>query len=312
MRGYVDEVRRERNLLVEELTRLGADPLPSEANFVFARFANAVRVWEDLQALGIAVRQWPDRAGLSDGLRIGCPGDPDDFSRLVSALRTVLRPEAVLFDMDGVLADESRSYREAIVETSRQFGVETSREEIRALKAAGGANNDWDVTLEIVRRAGVDVRREEVVQRFEAVYQGTGSGPGLCELEDLLPERSWLQRLARRYPLGIVTGRPRRDAEAFLRRKDIADLFGVVVTMDDAPVKPDPEPVRLALRRLGVESAWMIGDTPDDAAAARAAGVLPLGVLAPDPDDAVPAQALIERGCARILPELESLEELLP
>ena len=42
--------------------------------------------------------------------------------------------------------------------------------------------------------------------------------------------------------------------------------------MEDAPPKPDPQPVRLALARLGVERAWLVGDTPDDMRAARAAG----------------------------------------
>ncbi len=42
--------------------------------------------------------------------------------------------------------------------------------------------------------------------------------------------------------------------------------------MEDATPKPDPAPVRLALERLGVATAWMLGDTPDDLAAARGAG----------------------------------------
>ena len=47
--------------------------------------------------------------------------------------------------------------------------------------------------------------------------------------------------------------------------------------MEDAPAKPSPMPVELALQRLGIRRAWMLGDTPDDIVSARQAGVLPFG-----------------------------------
>lgn len=312
MRDHVTTVRAERDLLTSELALLGAEPTPSQGNFVLARFEDAGRVWEDLQALGIAVRRWTDRPELEGFLRIGCPGNSRDFARLVYALRAVLRPEALLLDMDGVIADESQSYRETIIATAASYGVTVDRSDIRELKAAGGFNNDWDVTHRLVTRAGIEADYDELVSRFESIYQGDDARPGLCERERLLVDPEVLMRLASRYRLGIVTGRPRSDAFDFLEREGIAGLFPVVITLDDAPAKPDPAPVRLALERLGARSAWMVGDTPDDAAAARAAGVLPLGILPPDPDDAVPADELIASGCSRVLSGLDELEELLP
>ena len=108
-----------------------------------------------------------------------------------------------------------------------------------------------------------------------------------------------------------MTGRPRKDALRFLDRFGLTDLFGTVVTVDDAAAKPDPAPVRLALDRLQVETAWMVGDTPDDARAARAGGVLPLGILPPAAVDAVDPGVLVDAGCARVLSNLNELEELL-
>jgi phosphoglycolate phosphatase-like HAD superfamily hydrolase len=69
--------------------------------------------------------------------------------------------------------------------------------------------------------------------------------------------------------------------------------------------------VRLALARLGLRSAWMVGDTPDDVRAARAAGVVPLGVVAPGDDVALTSQTLLRSGAARVLPDLGDLERLL-
>jgi len=65
--------------------------------------------------------------------------------------------DVLIFDMDGVLIDVSRSYRKAIQRTIKVYletclGFERNREdwvtneEISLLKSAGGFNSDWDVT----------------------------------------------------------------------------------------------------------------------------------------------------------------------
>ena len=82
-----------------------------------------------------------------------------------------------------------------------------------------------------------------------------------------------------------------------------------MICTEDAPSKPSPAPVRLALKRLGVTAAWMVGDTPDDLWAARAAGVVPLGIMAPGETHSAP---LHEAGAARVLSCLSELTELLP
>jgi len=81
--------------------------------------------------------------------------------------------------------------------------------------------------------------------------------------------------------------------------------------MEDAPQKPEPDPVELLAERMGVDRAWMVGDTPDDARAARAAGVLPFGIVAPEEEASTMRPALTEAGCARILDDLMDLERLL-
>ena len=70
--------------------------------------------------------------------------------------------------------------------------------------------------------------------------------------------------------------------------------------------------MRLALQRLGVKRAWMLGDTPDDVLAARAAGVLPVGVTAAGEAPGEADAALITAGAGRVLATLTDLEGLLP
>ncbi len=148
---------------------------------------------------------------------------------------------------------------------------------------------------------GVDRPLAEVKTRFEEIYQGSEAEPGLRRTERLLLERDELLALGERFPLAVVTGRPRADADRFLTERGIAGCFQTVVTMEDAPIKPNPAPVRLALERLGVATAWMVGDTPDDLRAARGANVLPIGVVAPG-DDPEPTTVSLQRaGAATVL-----------
>ena len=67
----------------------------------------------------------------------------------------------IVFDMDGVLADVSRSYRAVIHETARRFFRLAPRwgelpprlfsfTELARLKQSGGLNNDWDLTYRVL------------------------------------------------------------------------------------------------------------------------------------------------------------------
>jgi HAD superfamily hydrolase (TIGR01548 family) len=312
VRAYIARVRRERADLSRLLSELGRPPLPSQANFVFAPCRDAVWLRDAFAGLGISVRLIPDGADFAGGVRISCPGDAKSFERLAHATQTILAPQALLFDMDGVLADVSRSYRTAIAATAQSYGVELTAAEIAAAKAEDGANDDWVVTQRLLARHGVTADLAEVTARFESRYQGSANQPGLRELETPRFDLAMLRRLAKRFALGVVTGRPRVDAERFLRRFDLADLFRVVVCREDAPLKPDPAAVHLALRKLEMEHAWLIGDAPDDMRAARAAGVLPLGWPASGEEDESTVTALYHAGAARVLHDIHQLEELLP
>lgn len=70
-------------------------------------------------------------------------------------------PKLIVFDMDGVIIDVSRSYRETVRQTARLFlqgakGFEKlpnplfSLADLARLKQTGGLNNDWDLTSQIL------------------------------------------------------------------------------------------------------------------------------------------------------------------
>ena len=313
LRAHVTQVRAERAELRELLCTRGVNAGASQANFVLADVGRrAAFVRDGLRGRGILVRGFPGRAGLETSLRITLPGDPADFERLTTALDTLLAPQAIVFDLDGVLADVRASQRAAMIETAATHGVTLTMSDIEGALRGGDAANDWIVTQRLIAARGGQTDLGSVTACYQALYLGTGDSPGLREQERLIASRALLERLARQLPLAVVTGRPREEARWFLERAGIADLFGAVVCMEDAARKPDPAPVRLALTRLGVRRAWMVGNTPDDVRAAAGAGVVPLGIVAPGDDLSATAAALADAGAARVLDQLADLEELLP
>ncbi len=89
----VERARAERGALFALLTGLGARPLPSQANFVTARLADAESARRALAERGIAVRAFP-KPGTEDLLRITLPGDEQGFARLKAALAESIRSTA--------------------------------------------------------------------------------------------------------------------------------------------------------------------------------------------------------------------------
>ena len=78
------------------------------------------------------------------------------------------------------------------------------------------------------------------------------------------------------YVLGIVTSRTRESALRYMDMFAITSYFSDLVSCDDTTVhKPNPEPILLAMSKLGAsaEESIMIGDSPFDIKCANNAGV---------------------------------------
>jgi phosphoglycolate phosphatase len=176
---------------------------------------------------------------------------------------------AVLWDLDGTLVDSGADIASAIARmlrrtgraplpeaTIRGFVGEGARRLVdRCVRAAGGDPSGEDLAIFL------DEYRGRLVERT-VVYPGV---PAL---------------LARvRAPMAVVTNKPEDLACGILAALGLAHHFPVVIGGDTLPVrKPDPEPLREALRRLGATEGVMVGDGAPDVGAARAAGMPMIGV----------------------------------
>lgn len=240
--------------------------------------------------------------------------------KLIESIKEIILPEAILFDMDGVLVDVSASYRLVIKKTAEYFlGKEISLSEIQQYKNRGGYNNDWDITETIILSRGKKIEKEEIIKRFQTYYLGNDFD-GLIKNEKWLPDHDVLSGLKKNYKLGIVTGRPRSEAEYVLRRFNSGNFFDVLITMEDIPEgkeKPDPCGIKIAMEKFGVKRAVYLGDTVDDIKSAIDAGATPIGVVdkkghkSGSKEDKEQKRSLKQHGAIYVLESINEVGEIL-
>ena len=189
--------------------------------------------------------------------------------------------EAILFDWDGTLVDSLGAFHRANAIVLESFGLTFDIQSYRRHYTP-----DW---REMYRRLGIPHDRlDEANGLWEATFADDGDAvvafPGTVAA---------LERLrAAGAVLGIVTAGHRDVVEPQLARTGLGGLLTVRVFGDDLPVhKPDPEPLRLALRLAGdghrPETSVYVGDAPTDMLMAVAVGARPVGIESAvgDPDD---------------------------
>ncbi len=274
MDAYVGDIIAMREQFSKEILSFGFQVVPSQANFVLIRFGKlAGKIKEALRQQKILVR---DRSDLEGFLRITI-GTKEQMQRVLAILQALCSKTALIFDMDGVLIDESESYRPCIIKTAEYFlGKKINPACVDALKQKGGYNNDYDCTEAVLIEHGLEVKREEIVERFDSYYQDFKLS------ERWLLDEQLLIRLKESFQLGIFTGRPKRDALDALRRFGKESFFDVVITDDDVKQKkPDPEGLILAIQSLKANEAIYFGDSIDDREAAQRAFVEFIEVMPP-------------------------------
>jgi pyrophosphatase PpaX len=181
-----------------------------------------------------------------------------------------MRFPVVLFDLDGTVIDSGAIILASMRHAAREvLGVEVPDEQLMA--AVGGPG------LEAQMQALSPDRADELVTVYRAHNEPLHDELVCCAgMDDVLVQ---LKDDGRR--LGIVTAKRRQTVELAFARIPIEHLFETVVGGDETKKhKPDPEPLLLALDRLGAApgEAVYVGDAPFDVKAAKAAGLYSVGV----------------------------------
>jgi len=183
------------------------------------------------------------------------------------------RLDAVLIDLDGTLIDTAPDLAAAANAMRAEFGLQALPIERIAAFVGKGADVlvHRALTDDLAGRAG----EEDFAAGKRAFYGHYHRENGRrAVVFERVPQA--LQRLrAAGLRLACVTNKPREFTLPLLERVGLAPAFEAVVAGDDVPEKkPHPALLLAACDRLGVmpSHALMIGDSVNDALAARAAG----------------------------------------
>ncbi len=180
----------------------------------------------------------------------------------------------VVFDLDGTLADTSGDLIAAANACFRDMGagdmLDVATDAGTALR---GGRAMLGLGLERLGRADDVAEIDRQYPRLLAAYEGaidthTRFYPNAMETVAALREEG--------FKVAICTNKPEALARLLMTRLGVLDSFGSLIGADTLPVrKPDPEPLREAVRRAGGDPAQcvLVGDTVTDRETSRAAGV---------------------------------------
>ncbi len=179
-------------------------------------------------------------------------------------------PQAILFDLDGTLADTALDLGGALNRLLAEEGrPPVAHEHIRPI-ASHGARGLVELGFSLHREAeGFDALRLRFLDHYEH---------GFCDCTVLFDGvNTLIETLAARgIAWGIVTNKPMRFTDRLVPALCFTVPPAVVVSGDTVGVaKPDPKPMLHACEALGVDPArcWYVGDAERDIAAGRAVGM---------------------------------------
>lgn len=182
-------------------------------------------------------------------------------------------PQAVLFDLDGTLADTLPDIADSLNLLLEENNLATfSSPEVRNM-IGGGVAKLVERALRGRGRQPENEDMEALVARFRNIYQPRSTAktrlfPGALDLVSDLHSAD--------VALGVVTNKPETISRQILDELGVLPFLGAVVGGDTGPtMKPDAGPVLSALQQLGSQPdvALMVGDSSADSGAARAADV---------------------------------------
>jgi N-acetyl-D-muramate 6-phosphate phosphatase len=190
------------------------------------------------------------------------------------------RIQAICFDVDGTLRDTDDQYVASFARWFRPFTFllpgrdadDFARKFVMAVEAPA----NW--VFSIPDRLHLD---DELARFGEWLNSKRGKHK---DHHYLLIDgvQEMLADLAARYPLAVVSARPRGGTMGFLEYFGLTPYFQCVASGQTAPrTKPFPDPILWAAKQMGVrpEQCLMVGDTTVDIRAGKAARAQTVGVL---------------------------------
>jgi mannitol-1-/sugar-/sorbitol-6-phosphatase len=193
------------------------------------------------------------------------------------------RCSAILFDLDGVLIDSTRS----VDRQWRAWAREQKIDEEKVMAIAHGVR-----TIEVIRAVAPHLDAEAEVRRLESReaedQEDVAVMPGAADLISAIPDGRWC----------VVTSGTRYLASARLRLGGLP-VPKILVTADDVTNgKPHPEPYLKGAQLLGMKpgDCLVVEDAPAGIRSTHAAGMKVIGLTSTYPASQLgEADAVVEK-----------------
>ena len=180
---------------------------------------------------------------------------------------------ALLFDLDGTLAETDSLHLPTWVDVLRPYGIEVDEEFYKA-RISGRSNSK--IVEDLLPDLSAEDRRD-LAEAKEASFRKHAG-----ELEPLPGLLNFMEEAKDRgFSLALVTNAPEENVEAILLALDLGVFFDELLLSDEVGlVKPDPAPYKAALERLGVgpDEALAFEDSTSGIASAVGASIPTVGI----------------------------------
>jgi beta-phosphoglucomutase len=155
---------------------------------------------------------------------------------------------AIIFDLDGTIADTEPLHYQAFAQVLHGQGIELTLKHYSERLIGYDDRGCFETMLRESRRLVTDELIRRLIDQKAGIYGGM-----IADREVLYPGAAdFVRRCADRFPLIIVTGTLKHEAEVILGRAGLRSLFLDVITAEDVQHgKPAPDGFLAGLGRLG-------------------------------------------------------------
>lgn len=204
--------------------------------------------------------------------------------------------KALLFDLDGTLAETDSIHFLIWQDFLRHYGLDIDRNFYKA-KISGRLNPD--IVADLLPQLSLS-EQEDFIWRKEAEFRNRADSlvpmPGLMDLLIWAAEQP--------LKVAVVSNAPRENAQFMLKALHLENAFAKVILGDDLALgKPDPLPYQEALQQLKVapEEALAFEDSPYGICSAVGAEIYTVGIASThNPEE------LSRLGASLVIPDFTS------
>jgi beta-phosphoglucomutase family hydrolase len=185
--------------------------------------------------------------------------------------------KAVIFDMDGVIAETEHAHIGAEKQTMLKYGIEISEDEL----------HEYTGTTAKVMLTSL-IKKYKLNTTFDRIFKEKEEILFKLLEEDVQPTKGVIDLLRKlkkmKVKLAVASSSHKRMIEYVLKKLEIIELFDSIVGAEDIDrSKPDPEIFLKSAKRLNVkpEECTVVEDSKLGVEAAKKAGMKCLGYVNP-------------------------------